>query len=368
MKHVMFFFLLMAVVLGVLSGCRDNRRSGNVVLTTPRAETMIENRAEVTAEAPADVVAVIGTAGQIRTGLGVVSSVSASRSATGNNDGLAQVDSTLVAITLDENGVITRASFDAAQTRVGFNAQGQITTDLAAPVRTKVELGNAYGMHRVSGIGREYHEQAAALETWAIGRTPARFLSMALNGGRPAEADLTASVTVNVSGFLTAMELAADNTRGGYAYGNHRTGLGVVTEVDASRNAAANQAGRARVTSYYAVLTLNERGVIIAAWIDSTQFDVEFDATGTLLPLPTALPTRYEMGDAYGLRRASHIGREWNEQMREFTRWMVGKTPTEVVGMSLNEGHPAGADLTASVTINVLPVLAAVSRAAENAR
>ena len=364
MKRFMLFVLLAAVLLGVLSGCRDNRRNGNVVRTTPRAET----RVAPVAEAPTEAAIAIATAGQIRTGLGVVTSVSSSRSATGDSDGLAQVDSTLVAITLDENGLITRASFDAAQTRVGFNAQGQITTDLAAPIRTKAELGNAYNMRRVSSIGREYHEQAAALEAWAIGRTPARFMSMALNGGRPAEADLTASVTVNVSGYLTAMELAVENTRSGYAHGSHRTGLGVVTEVDASRSATANQTGKARVTSYYVVLTLNERGVIVAAWIDSTQTDVEFDATGALLPLPDSLPTRYEMGYAYGLRRASRIGREWNEQMREFTRWMVGKTPTEVIGMRLNDGHPTDADLTASVTINVLPVLAAVSRAAENAR
>ena len=366
MKRFMFLVLMAAVVAGVLSGCRDNRRSGNVVPATPRVDARVDAPAEAPAEREPAIAA--GVSGQIRTGLGVVTSVSSSRSATGDSDGLAQVDSTLVAITVDENGVITRASFDAAQTRVGFNARGQITTDLSALVQTKVELGSAYNMRRVSGIGREYNEQAAALEAWAVGRTPARFIGMALSGGRPAEADLTASVTVNVSGYLTAMELAVDNLRSGYAHGRHRTGLGVVTEIDSSRSATANQAGRARVTSYYAVLTLNEYGMIVAAWIDSTQSDVEFDAAGILLPLPAALPTRYEMGDAYGLRRASRIGREWNEQMRDFTRWMVGKTPAEVMGMSLSDGRPSGADLTASVTVNMLPVLAAVSRAAANAR
>ena len=363
MKRFMIFVLLAVGVLAVFPGCRDNRRSGNVVLTTPRTET----RAETPAEAPAATFAV-GDRGQIRTGLGVVTSLASSRSAAGGNDGLVQVDSALVAITVDDNGVITQANFDAAQTRVAFNAQGQITTDLAAPVRTKNELGDTYNMRRVSGIGREYHEQATALGAWAVGRTPARFMTMELSGGRPAEADLTASVTVNVSSYITAMDRAVNNLRSGYAPGRHRTGLGVVTEIGSSRNATANSTGAARVTSYYAVLTLNEHGVIVSAWIDSTQSDLEFDTTGTLLAIPNAIPTRYEMGDAYGLRRASSIGREWNEQMRELAKWMIGKTPTQVVGMSLSNGRPADVDLTASVTVTMAPVLAAIARAAENAR
>ena len=366
MKRLMIFALLTVGAVVIFPGCRDNRRSGNVVLTTPRAETRATTEAPTAA--PVEAPLTIGERGQIRTGLGVVTSVASSRSASGGNDGQVQVDSTLVAVTVDENGVITQASFDAAQTRIAFDAQGQITTNLAAPVRTKGELRDAYNMRRVSGIGREYYEQAAALEAWAIGITPARFMAMALSGGRPAEADLTASVTVNVSSYLTAMDRAVNNLRSGYAPSRHRTGLGVVTEVGSSRNATANNTGMARITSYYAVLTLNENSVIVSAWIDSTQSDVEFDASGTLQALPNVSPTRYELGDAYGLRRASSIGREWNEQMREFTRWMVGKTPTQVIDMSLNNGRPAVADLTASVTVNMTPILAAVARAAENAQ
>jgi len=177
MKHTILFVLMAIGVLGILSGCRDNRRNQNIAVPSPG----IEPRADLT---------VAGERGQIRTGLGVVTSVGSSRSATGGNEGLAQVDSTLVAITLDEHGIITRATFDVAQTRIGFNAQGQITTDLSAPVQTKGELADAYNMRRASGIDREYNEQMASMEVWAIGQTPARFMSMALDGGRPAEVDL----------------------------------------------------------------------------------------------------------------------------------------------------------------------------------
>jgi len=371
MKRIMIFALLAAMAAALFLGCRDNRRSGGVTLTTPRVEA--DAAAEATGAAtagaePGAAAGIAGEGGQIRTGLGVVTSVASSRSASGGSDGQAQVDSTLIAITVDENGLIARASFDAVQTRVAFNAQGQIVTDLSAPVRTKAELGDGYGLHRASGIGREYSEQMAALERWAVGRTPAVFSSMPLSGGRAAGADLTASVTVNLSSHLNAMNRAAASLRSGDAPGGHRMGLGVATEIGASRSAAAGQAGRARVASYYAVLTLGENNVIVSAWLDSSQTDVEFDASGALLPLPDAALTRYELGDRYGMRGASPIGREWNEQMRDLARWMVGRTPAQVIGMSLNDGRPAAADLTASVTVNIAPMLAAVARAAENAR
>ena len=373
MKNYTLFALLAVSALALFLGCRDNQRSGNVVLTTPRVETAAEATAEATAKptagAATEAVAGAGERGQLRTGLGVITTLSSSRPASGESNGQAQIDSTLVAITVNEQGVITRASFDAAQTRIAFNAQGQIVTDLFAQVRTKNELGDAYNMRRVSGIGKEYNEQLAALEAWAIGRTPTEFMAMALNDGRAVTADLTASVTVNISSYLTAMNRAVSNLRTGDATRGHRTGLGVVTDISASRSATADQAGRARVTSYYAVLTLNNDNIIVSAWIDGSQADVDFDATGALVSsISYPVLTRFEMGDTYGMRRASAIGREWNEQMLDFARWMVGKTPAQVIGMRLNDGHPADADLTASVTINMISMLEAVARAAENAR
>ena len=49
-------------------------------------------------------------------------------------------------VTLDDNGVITDCTIDSLGTSVKFNAEGAVTTDLTAPIQTKNELGENYGM------------------------------------------------------------------------------------------------------------------------------------------------------------------------------------------------------------------------------
>ncbi len=41
-------------------------------------------------------------------------------------------------------------AIDAAQTKVNFNAYGQLVTDLGTEFKTKNELGADYGMKKVS--------------------------------------------------------------------------------------------------------------------------------------------------------------------------------------------------------------------------
>jgi hypothetical protein len=368
MKRSTQFVLLaagaLATTLGVLSGCSNNRSTGDSRLTAPVAGT---GTGAATATGGM-VESVPGVPGQLRLGLGIATSLDGSTSASGEDNGQVQSNSVIAAITLDSNGVITRASFDAAQTRVAFDSNGQLVTDVSVPPRTKTELGDEYGMRRASGIGKEYNEQLVALENWAVGRTPAQFVSMALSDGRPADADLTASVTFTVGNYLTAMERAVSNLRSGAAPARFRTGLGVSTDTGASASATAAQAGKVQISSSYVVLTMDENDRIVAAWIDSTQPSIPLDASGNLGTIPEDPPTRFTMGNAHGMRGASGIGREWFEQMGDLANWMIGKTPTEVLGMGLNNGHATDADLTASVTVSMTSILTAVAKAAENAR
>ncbi|MCL2839225.1 MAG: hypothetical protein FWE05_00500 [Defluviitaleaceae bacterium] len=176
-------------------------------------------------------------------------------------------------------------------------------------------------------------------------------------------------ITEVTHGTLTDLDNIAGGT-GLIIESGYRIGLGVFTTLDASRSAEEERNGLAQVSSYYTVLTLDENNIIIAAAIDSTMTRVNFDLEGQIhSDLSAFPPTRMELGDAYGMRRASPIAREWNEQMNDFADWMVGRTPLEVLNMQLTEDHrPAEPDLIASVTIVVSDVLASVERAASNAK
>ena len=162
-------------------------------------------------EAPdTDPIPVYDGEGTLSTGLYAVGSLSSSASA-GEEDGLAQTDVTIVAVTVDENGVIADCVIDAVQAKVNFDGQGQLLTDLSAPVLSKNELGADYGMGPVSasmgGIGKEWNEQAQALADYVVGKTADEVLGIAVDEAtKPADADLSASVTISIGGFQALLE------------------------------------------------------------------------------------------------------------------------------------------------------------------
>ena len=90
-----------------------------------------------------------------------------------------------------------------------FGADGVITTDLTAPVQTKNELGENYGMKKYAGSAYEWNEQAAAFAQYVTGKTAADVAGMAVAEGKPADADLAATVTIAVGGFQALIEKAA---------------------------------------------------------------------------------------------------------------------------------------------------------------
>ena len=106
-------------------------------------------------------------------GLGVQTSIGSSKPASAEKDGTAQVDSTICALVVDDEGKIVSCLFDVAQTKVAFNAAGEITADMTAVIKSKQEKGDEYNMKPASPIGKEWFEQIAALEDWLVGKTAA---------------------------------------------------------------------------------------------------------------------------------------------------------------------------------------------------
>ena len=154
--------------------------------------------------------------GPVRTGMGIASSIGSTRLSTDDVDTRVQVDSAIVVITIDEDGVILAASADHAQSRVVIDGEGTLNpSDLLTNVPTKGEQGAGYGMLANSGIGSEWYEQAAAFEEWLIGRHIDEVRNLSLTeDSRPVDDDLASGVTISMSAFADALEKAvADATR-----------------------------------------------------------------------------------------------------------------------------------------------------------
>ena len=150
-------------------------------------------------------------AGGLKTGLAIVSSMEKSKDA-GEKDGSAQVSSVAVAVVVDADGKIVNCAIDNAQSQMAFTADGKVV--MADDFKTKKELKEDYGMKAASKIGKEWYEQAEALEQYVIGKTAGEVAGIAVNEeGKAADSDLAASVTVSIGGYQEAAQKAIANAK-----------------------------------------------------------------------------------------------------------------------------------------------------------
>ena len=199
MKKIVSAALSLTLLAAMMTGC-----SGQKVATA----TPTPAPAESTAPAQPSAAPAAGTA--VKTGLSLVAGVSKSKDATAEKEGTAQSDIALVAVTVGDDGVIDACVIDAIQAKIGFSAEGKITTDLTTEFASKNELGDGYGMRKASSISKEWNEQAAAFCEYVTGKTVSEVSGIAVNEkGAPSDADLAASVTLGIGEFQTLIEKAA---------------------------------------------------------------------------------------------------------------------------------------------------------------
>jgi hypothetical protein len=153
-----------------------------------------------------------------------------------------------------------------------------------------------------------------------------------------------------------------------------KSGLATLTAISKSTDLAADANGFAQVDSITAAVTVDGSGKVLSVIIDSTQSKVEFDKDGKIVTdKATAVPTKKELGSAYGMKKASPIGRDWHEEITDLEKWMVGKTADQISNMKVKEvegkpGVPDETDLTSKVTISVGDYQKVVVKAIANAK
>ncbi|MFO8191624.1 MAG: hypothetical protein R6U08_02445 [Bacillota bacterium] len=132
---------------------------------------------------------------------------------------LAQVDTVMAAVAFDADGVVVGAQIDNAQIRINYDAEGTVTSDKSAVPKTKVQLGDDYGMGNISEIGKEWYEQIASLEEWMVGKTIDEITGMPVktrdeaHQNVPDVPELETLVTITVESYLAAVAEAAENAR-----------------------------------------------------------------------------------------------------------------------------------------------------------
>jgi len=306
--------------------------------------------------------------GAVKTGLAVISSVEKSKDA-GEKDGLAQTDSVIVAVTVNKDGKIVQTIIDTAQTKIEFSKEGKIIPDLNTVFKSKQELKEEYGMGKASSIEKEWYEQANALAEYVKGKTVEEVKAIAVDEtGVTTEADLVSSVTIKINPYKEAIEKAVANAENLGADASDKLGLGVITTIAKSKDATADAEGLAQAYSTYTVATFDADGKVTSSIIDASQANVKFDNTGKITTdLAVAPLTKVELGEDYGMKKASAIGKEWYEQADAFADYVVGKTVEEIKGIAVDEsGHATEEDLVSSVTVGIVDLKTIFEKAYNN--
>ncbi len=333
-----FYVLLLATVL-LFTSCY-----AKVVVLQEAPKTEPEVKVIEVEKTPTPV----ASSNNMKTGLSFVTST------TGSKDGKAQADATLVAVAVDENGVIQDCIIDMVQAPVKFDEKGQLTSDTTASLLSKNELGDRYGMRKASSISKEWNEQMASLAKYVVGKTANEVKGISIKDGKPEDVDLASSVTLYIGGYLNAIVEAVNNAEFRGAGVGDKLSLVTTGSISSSKSATQDKNGVAQADITAGVVTTKD-GVITSCYIDMVQAKVNFDATGKIVSeLSADVETKNELKERYGMSKVSSIGKDWYQQIEAFSSYVTGKTLAEVNSIAVNEKTaPTDADLSSSVTMAI---------------
>ena len=153
--------------------------------------------------------------GAADTTIGSAMVVSMSGTNAGEKDGKTQADVTSCTVELDGDKIVS-VQWDVVQCKATVTAKGEVT--VAQSVISKKDLKEGYNMKPASPIGKEWYEQIAALEEYAVGKTVSEVCGMATktvgtHTEVPAIDELASSCTMSCGAFFDSLELAAKNAK-----------------------------------------------------------------------------------------------------------------------------------------------------------
>lgn len=294
-------------------------------------------------------------------GIGIVSAAS-------GKDGKANFNATVAAVVLDKDGKIVKCKIDAIQNAVDIK-DGKITAPDKA-FMTKYELGASYGMKEISPIKKEWFEQADHFADYVVGLTGEQVEAIAVtekNGQMVATEQLILSgCTIGVSDFIKAVSAACnDKNMKKFSGSELELGLGIESSVDSysSKNADAGE-GVLKLESDIVAAVTGKDGKVIAMSLDAVAPSIKFDATGTVTNAADAIVSKKALGDNYGMKAASGIGKEWYEQAAALEDYIVGLDAIGINSINLgDDGKPTDSVLKAGCTVAISGYLKAAEKA-----
>ena len=221
--------------------------------------------------------------------------------------------------------------------------------DKSATVLSKNELKTNYGMLKASKIGKKWNEQAEALSKYVVGLTADEVKTVTIASASRNGVALASSATIGYDTIIEAIVKAMENAKNLGAKSGDKLYLTHYTNNSKSKDATSKCDGQTQTYATIAAITV-DGDVITSMIVDAVQPTVKFNAKGEITS--DATYAKNKLKEAYGMAKASSIGREWYLQSESFCAYATGKTISAVMGTPVNEkGVATEADLVSSVTL-----------------
>ena len=275
-------------------------------------------------------------------------------SADGEGDGSAAVKLFAAAVVLGPDGKLESCRIDEAECKASFDKTGAVA-ELTEEFSTKMQLGEDYGMKAASGIDKEWYEQIGFLEEQLKGKTLEEVKAVPVDDqGYLTDETLLAGCTVKADRYLrgvaAAMEAAEELT--GDPTGE--LSLGITVKAKDSYGASEDGDGKVTFSANAAAVMMGKDGKIADCRVDAIETGFTVTAEGVPSGAEGETKSKKALGDSYGMKSASGIGKEWYEQAKCFEEYVKNKTPFEVSTIAADEeSYPVDADLSAVCTMKI---------------
>ena len=297
-----------------------------------------------------------GQAGQnaaYRTGLGILTEAS-------DQERAGKIDTIAAAVLLDAEGRVADVMLDEVEISVTGDSTGKVT--MPTDDRTKRQKGDDYPLAAVSSLKKGWAEQADAFGSWLEGKTPDEVKKLKTDAdGKPTDADLLSGCTIAVDRYRDAVVRACENAQVLGAARGDTVKLGVeVAEMPQGLTGTDDKDAQVQAKITLAVVTMDENARVTSAIGDMTEPELTVSADGTVSAPREPVYTKNELGDRYGMRSASALGKEWYEHSAGWCGYLKGKNAVEIGKLSTDG---TDADLKALCTISVTDLQKAVLKA-----
>ena len=273
-----------------------------------------------------------------------------------------QLDLTAAYVAFDSKGVVVDARIDVVQVKVGLDlVNGGLTLLSKAEegsVKTKLELGDAYGMVQYGGSIAEVDTQIEAFADWTVGQTLEEIeakIDPSLGHGTAHHAELEGKVTITCTAFVDAMKVAyANRSEKAYKVSKEaKAGIAMVS------NLAYNYGKPQTDISVDIAGVMVDDGKVVASQIDAIVYPLTVSLTDGITPNMSqkyfqngVLTSKNTLGDKYAMAERNNgqegCTLEWYEQAEVIENAANGKTASEIAKLVAKEGDLA----TATITLN----------------